>query len=126
MSRWMKLAGCCFTVGIFGLLMIGCIDGGSKATLADSIDGIWKNNAGNQKLAIHFIGENKSIALGKKVFSVILKNVNENTILINSAQEDENLKDWKIVRMWNSNGSDFSLALIHDGKREEFFPVERS
>ncbi|MFH1154885.1 MAG: hypothetical protein V1793_13810 [Pseudomonadota bacterium] len=125
MNRWIKFFACVSAAVLVGLFVNGC-SSSSKTQFVDSIDGQWENSSGGPKLAIHFHGDKKSIELGDMTLPVTVKPVNDDTITMDAAAPAQSPKDWKIIRVWNGNGSGFGIALIHDGKRDDFTAAGKS
>lgn len=108
-----------WTVGVICLLLVfGCSQGGEK--LAE-VDGVWQSDAGQQELSIHLNGDAKSITYGGDSVPVKVKKVEADHIILEAGKTAGGaVSEWKLTKVWNDNGSSFSLRLIHGDKVERF------
>jgi hypothetical protein len=104
---------------IFGV--IGCGDSG-KSDLAN-FSGAWQNPSNAQKISINFSGDIKTIAIDGKTLPVTIKKNEADRYSLHVSDPALGEKEWKIYRIWDDNGSSFTLRFEHDGKTEDLSRV---
>lgn len=100
---------------IFGI--IGCGDSG-KSDVAN-ISGAWQNPSNLQKVLLNLSGDSKTIAIDGKTLPVTIKKNEADRYSLNVSDPALGEKEWKIFRIWDDNGSTFTLRFEHDGKTED-------
>jgi hypothetical protein len=100
---------------IFGI--ISCGDSG-KSDLAN-FSGAWQNPSNAQKISLNFSGDSKTIAIDGKTLPVTIKKSEADRYSLHVSDPALGEKEWKIFRIWDDNGSTFTLRFEHDGKTED-------
>ena len=100
---------------IFGI--IGCGDSG-KSDLAN-FSGAWQNPSNHQKVLLNLSGDSKTIAIDGKTLPVTIKKDEADRYSLHVSDPALGEKEWKVYRIWDDNGSTFTLRLEHDGKTED-------
>ena len=100
---------------VFGI--IGCGDSG-KSDVAN-FNGAWQNPSNQQKIVINFNGDSKTIAIDGKTLPVTVKKTEADRYSLSVSDPAVGQKEWKISRIWDDNGSTFTLRFERDGKTEE-------
>jgi hypothetical protein len=104
---------------IFGI--IGCGDSG-KSDVAN-FNGAWQNPVNQQKVVLNLNGDRKTIAIDGKTLPVSIKKSEADRYSLNVSDPALGEKEWKLYRIWDDNGSTFTLRLEHDGKTEDLSRV---
>ncbi len=102
--------------------IMGCGDSG-KSEIA-SLSGTWQNPKNNNKIVINSTSEKKTMVIAEKTLPVTIKpfEVDRYRVHISDAAMGE--KDWKIYRIWDDIGKNFTLRFEHDGLTEELERVQ--
>jgi len=100
---------------IFGI--IGCGNSG-KSDVAN-FSGAWQNPSNHQKVLLNLSGDSKTIAIDGKTLPVTIKKNEADRYSLNVSDPTLGEKEWKIFRIWDDNGSTFTLRFEHDGKTED-------
>ena len=100
---------------VFGI--IGCGDSG-KSDVAN-FSGAWQNPSNHQKVVLNFNGDSKTIAIDGKTLPVTIKKSEADRYSLSVSDPASGAKEWKLFRIWDDNGSTFTLRFEHDGKTEE-------
>ena len=100
---------------IFGI--IGCGDSG-KSDVAN-FNGAWQNPSNHQKVLLNLSGDRKTIAIDGKTLQVTIKKNEADRYSLYISDPAMGEKEWKIYRIWDDNGSTFTLRFERDGKTEE-------
>jgi hypothetical protein len=104
---------------IFGI--IGCGDSG-KSDVAN-FNGAWQNPVNQQKVVLNLNGDSKTIAIDGKTLPVTIKKSEADRYSLHVSDPVLGEKEWKIYRIWDDNGSTFTLRLEHDGKTQDLSRV---
>lgn len=80
-----------------------------------NLDGTWQNPLNQQKVVLKISGDHKTIAIGDKTLLVTIKKVDVDIFTIRVSDKTLGEKDWSLWRVWNDNGSSFTINLEHDG-----------
>jgi hypothetical protein len=97
--------------------IIGCGDSG-KSDVAN-FSGAWQNPSNHQKIVINFNGDNKTIVIDGKTLPVTIKKTTADRYSLSVSDPALGEKEWGLSRIWDDNGSSFTLKFEHDGKAEE-------
>jgi hypothetical protein len=100
---------------IFGI--IGCGDSG-KSDVAN-FSGAWQSPSNHQKVLLNLSGDSKTIAIDGKTLPVTIKKNEADRYSLHVSDPALGEKEWKIFRIWDDNGSSFTLRFEHDGKTED-------
>jgi len=100
---------------IFGI--IGCGDSG-KSDVAN-FSGAWQNPSNLQKVVLNLNGDSKTIAIDGKTLPITVKKNEADRYSLHVSDPVLGEKEWKIFRIWDDNGSTFTLRLERDGKAED-------
>jgi hypothetical protein len=100
---------------VFGI--IGC--GGSGKSDVANLSGAWQNPSNHLKIVINFDGDSKTIALDGKTLPVTVKKTEADRYNLSVSDPAAGQKEWKLSRIWDDNGSSFTLRFEYDGKTEE-------
>jgi hypothetical protein len=109
------LGGLALVALVFGI--IGCGDSG-KSDVAN-FSGAWQNPANQQKIVINFNGDSKTIVIDGKTLPVTIKKTEADRYSLSVSDPAGGHKEWKLSRVWDDNGSTFTLKFEYDGKTEE-------
>ena len=99
---------------IFGI--IGCGDSAKSDVV--NLSGAWQNPSNNQKVVINLNGDSKTIAFDGKTLPFTIKKNEADRYSLHVSDPALGEKEWKIFRIWDDNGSTFTLRFEHDGKTE--------
>ncbi len=99
---------------VFGI--IGC--GGSGKSDVANLSGAWQNPSNHLKIVINFDGDSKTIALDGKTLPVTVKKTEADRYNLSVSDPAAGQKEWKHSRIWDDNGSSFTLRFDYDGKTE--------
>jgi hypothetical protein len=97
--------------------IIGCGDSG-KSDVAN-FSGAWQNPSNHQKIVINFNGETKTISIDGQTLPVAVKKTEADRYSLSVSDPASGQKEWKLSRIWDDNGSTFTLRFEHDGKTED-------
>jgi len=100
---------------IFGI--IGCGDSG-KSDVAN-FSGAWQNPSNLQKVVLNLNGDSKTIAIDGKTLPITIKKNEADRYSLHVSDPVLGEKEWKIFRIWDDNGSTFTLRLERDGQAED-------
>lgn len=100
---------------VFGI--IGCGDSG-KSDVAN-FSGAWQNPSNHQKVVLNFNGDSKTIVIEGKTLPVTVKKTEADRYSLSISDPALGQKEWKLFRIWDDNGSTFTLRFERDGKTEE-------
>jgi len=107
-NAFVKLA--CFVLIV---LFVGC----STSNNSDfaNFDGTWQNSLNKQMVILKISGEKKTISIGDKTLPVTVKKVGTDKFTVHISDKTLGEKDWSMKRIWEDNGSSFTIKLEHDG-----------
>lgn len=111
-------------VAVLCLTTLGCSSSGSSDKLAD-ISGVWQGKDCGCEIVIDLAKENKTMTIGDQKLDVAVKEIVADKLALSVNDGNGKAKDWELIQVWDDNGSTFSLALIHDGKRESLSLVKK-
>jgi hypothetical protein len=92
--------------------------------LAD-LSGVWKGSECECEIVIDLASDTKSLTIEDQKMPVSVKGVVDDVISLNVNDGNGKTDEWKLVQRWNDNGSDFSLVLLRDGKREPLSLIKK-
>lgn len=104
---------------VFGI--IGCGDSG-KSDVAN-FSGAWQNPLNHQKVVLNFNGDSKTVAIDGQTLPVTIKKNEADRYSLRVSDPAVGEKEWKIFRIWDDNGSTFTLRFERDGKTEDLSRV---
>ena len=96
--------------------------GGDK--LAD-ISGVWKGNDCNCEIVIDLANDTKTMTIDKQKLAVVVKEIVDDKLILSVSDGNGKNEDWELIQVWDDNGSTFSLALIHNHKREKLSLIKK-
>jgi hypothetical protein len=107
-------------VVVIGFFMTSC--GGSATEEANSgINGVWKSDDGNKELTININGESKTIEMDGKIMPVTIESDTYKSMIVQVQEDTDTVSTWTFQKVWNDNGSSFTVILtLPDGTRENF------
>lgn len=96
--------------------VVGCGDSGKSGVA--SFNGVWQNPSNHLKIELNLNGEKQTILVDGKTLPIQIKEyeVDRYSFLISDPASGD--KEWKVFRIWDDNGSSFSMKLERDGKTE--------
>jgi hypothetical protein len=95
----------------------GCGDSG-KSDVAN-FSGAWQNPSNHQKIVINFNGDSKTISIDGQTLPVTVKKTEADRYSLSVSDPASGQKEWKLSRIWDDNGSTFTLRFERDGKTED-------
>ncbi len=112
-----------FVLVAFGLAFASCGGGGA---VKNGIDGVWKTEKGDEIVKINLAGENKTVEFDGQVHKAVIEKEDDKTVIVR-IEEGETQSTVSFSRMWNDNGSDFTLVfLLPDGSRWDLIAQSHS
>lgn len=106
-------------------LLIGC---GNGENLPAQISGTWQRAEGDCNVQISLAAEPKTITLDGHAYPATIDKVNTGSYSVHLKVETENGKaeEWIIRQVWDDNGSNYSLALNHNGTQDKLVKCGQS
>jgi len=101
-------------------MLISCSSGnGNGENGGPDISDRWKSEDGKMVVAINFNVEPKTIEVDGKTMPVTIKeDSTELLVKIDVTEAEGTVSMWTLQKLWNDNGSDFTVVLtLPDGKR---------
>lgn len=95
------------------VIFVGC-SSSSNSDFAN-FDGTWQNTANKQIVVLKISGKEKTISIGDKTLPVTVKKVGTDKFAVHISDKTLGEKDWSMRRVWEDNGSSFTIKLEHDG-----------
>lgn len=92
--------------------------------LAD-LSGVWKGNECECEIIIDLANDTKSMTIEDQKMAVSVKGIVDGVLSLNVNDGNGKTEEWKLIQRWNDNGSDFSLAFLHNGKKETLSLVRK-
>jgi len=122
MKKWSSSIKWCTLCIIMGFMLISCSSGngdGDGKNGEPDISDRWKSEDGNMVVAINFNVEPKTIEVDGKTMPVTIKeDSTEHLVKIDVTEAEGTVSMWTLQKLWNDNGSDFTVVLtLPDGKR---------
>ncbi len=120
MRKWSSSIKWCTLCFIMGFMLISCSSGnGNGENGGPDISDRWKSEDGKMVVAINFNVEPKTIEVDGKTMPVTIKeDSTELLVKIDVTEAEGAVSMWTLQKLWNDNGSDFTLVLtLPDGKR---------
>jgi hypothetical protein len=102
--------------------VVGCA--GSADSEVTNLNGVWQNPSNQQKVVINFAGEKNTISVGEKTLAVTLKPFEVDSYMLKVSDAASGEKNWKIFRIWDDTGKNFTLKFEHDGRTENLERVK--
>lgn len=108
-------------------LVVGCSGGGGSKDLTTEVSGTWQRAEGGV-VEINLAQEPLTVTLDGKTYPASVTKVDNGSYSLHikvengSGQPDE----WILRQVWNDNGSEYTLALIHNGKNEKLVSKRQS
>lgn len=127
MQRFQAIKCAILTVlAVFGLaLVVGC-SGGSK-DLTKDISGTWQRDQGDGTVEIHLSQEPLTVTVDGKTFPATITKVDEGSHSLHIKVENNGKPDeWILRQVWNDNGSNYTVAFIHDGTNDKLVSKQHS
>jgi hypothetical protein len=116
-----RCGGVCLTALVFlvvSMAVAGCGGGKAKSEDLAGLNGSWKNEADGKTVEFNLSGENKTVTInGSPVPVTISQNVGDE-IHLSAVNGQGKTEDWKLKKVWNDNGSAFTLNFFHNGVSE--------
>jgi hypothetical protein len=103
---------------VVGLVLgiMGC--GGSTKSDVANLNGAWQDPSNHLKIVLNLSGDAKTIDIDGKTLPVTIKKNDSDRISLNVSDPAAGSKEWNIYRVWDDNGSHFTLKFEHDGRTE--------
>ena len=120
MRKWSSSIKWFALVVFIGFFMISC--GGSATDEANSgINGVWKSDDGDKVITININGESKTIEMDGKIMPVTIESDTYKSMIVQVQEDADKMSKWTFQKVWNDNGSSFTVILtLPDGTRENF------
>jgi hypothetical protein len=96
--------------------VVGC--GNSGKAGAESFNGAWQNPSNQQKIVLNLNGEKQTILVDGQTLPITIKEYETDRYSFRISDPASGDKEWKVFRIWDDNGSSFSMKLERDGKTE--------
>lgn len=103
---------------MLGLLLAGCGGGATSDPLAN-LNGEWQSTQSGKKIVINLAGENKTIKIDEQEMAVTVSNVDGDTVSLDAQDSAGQKLALKLIRMWNDEGSAFTLFFFQNGGDKE-------
>jgi len=127
MQSWQTTKCAILTVlAVFGLaLVVGC--SGGNQDLTKDISGTWQRDKGEGTVEIHLAKDPLSVTLDGKTFPATITKVDNGSHSLHIKVENSGKpEEWILRQVWNDNGSDYTVAFIHDGTHEKLVSKQHS
>jgi len=107
-NAFVRLA--CFALIV---IFVGC----STSTNSDfaNLNGTWQNPSNKLTVVLNITGDNKTITIGDKTLPITIKQVRQEKFIVHVSDKTLGEKDWSLLRVWDDNGSSFTIKLERDG-----------
>jgi hypothetical protein len=114
-------------LAVFGLaLVVGC-SGGSSKDLTKDISGTWQRVKGDGTVDIHLSQEPLTVTVDGKTFPATITKVDDGSHSLHIKLENNGKpEEWILRQVWNDNGSNYTVAFIHDGTNEKLVSKQHS
>ena len=128
MQSWQTTKWTILTVlAVFGLALIAGCSGGNNKDLTKDISGTWQRAKGEGTVEIHLSQDPLSVTLDGKTFPATITKVDNGSYSLHIKVENSGKpEEWILRQVWNDNGSDYSVAFIHDGTNEKLVSKQHS
>jgi len=112
----------------FALPLVWGCGGGGDTDLPKALSGTWQRVKGDGAVEIHLSKEPLAVTMDGKTYPATITKVDNGSHSMhikveNSAGQPD---EWILRQVWNDNGSDYSLAFIHDGTKEKLVSKQHS
>lgn len=111
-------------LAVFSFMLAACSSSGGGGNLGD-VSGVWKGNDCDCEVTINLAGKEKLLKIGEKSIAVKVKAVENDKIVLNVKNGSGQADEWKLIKQWNDNGSEFSLTFLHEGVNEKLSLVKK-
>jgi hypothetical protein len=108
-------------------LVMGC-SSSSSTDLPKDLSGTWQRAKGDGNVEIHLAKEPMSVTMDGKTYPASITKVDNGSYSLHIKVENDGgqPEEWILRQVWNDNGSDYSLALIHGGTHEKLVSKQHS
>ena len=115
-------------LAVFGLaLVVGCSSGSSSKDLTKDISGTWQRVNGDGTVEIHLSQEPLTVTVDGKTFPATITKVDDGSYSLHLKVENNGQpEEWILRQVWNDNGSNYTVAFIHDGTNEKLVSKQHS
>jgi hypothetical protein len=108
-------------------LVMGC-SSNSSTDLPKDMSGTWQRAKGDGVVEINLVKEPMSLTMDGKTYPASIVKVDNGSYSMhikveNGASQPE---EWILREVWNDNGSEYTLAFIHEGTNEKLVSKKNS
>lgn len=109
-------------------LVVGCSGGSGSKDLTAEVSGTWQRAEGDGVVEINLAKEPLTVTLDGKTYPATVVKVNNGAYSMHIKVDigDGQAEEWILRQVWSDNGSDFTLALTHNGINENLIPKKSS
>ncbi len=125
MNQRMMLFMNLFLIVALSLTTLSCGNSSAGGNKLADLSGVWKGKECDCEIVIDLANETKSMTIEDQKLAVSVKEFVDDKISLNVDDGSGKIDEWKLFRVWDDNGSTFSLALIRNGKREKLSLVKK-
>ena len=106
-------------------LVLACSGGEDLPT---QISGTWQRSEGGGTVEVDLVQDPPQLKVDGRAYAATIEKIDKgvNSVHLKVQTEDGQAEEWILHQMWNDNGSDFTLALIHNGVRENLVSKKQS
>ena len=123
MRKWSSSIKWFSLVVFIGFFITSCGGGGGSPTeeANSGINGVWKSDDGDKVITININGESKTIEMDGKIMPVTIESDTYKSMIVQVQEDADKMSKWTFQKVWNDNGSSFTVILtLPDGTRENF------
>jgi hypothetical protein len=107
-------------------LLLACSSGGDD--LPKQISGTWQRSGGNGTIEIDLVKTPVVLKVDGQAYSASIAKVDNGVHSVHLSVQNGSgqPEEWILRQVWNDNGSDFTLAFIHNGAHEKLVSMKQS
>ena len=127
MQKWKNVQRMILALSLVAMfsLVLACSGGEDLPT---QISGTWQRSEGGGTVAIDLVQDPPQLEVDGRAYAATIEKVDKgaNSIHLKVQTEDGQAEEWILHQMWNDNGSDFNMKLIHNGTHENLVSRKQS
>ena len=113
-------------VMILGFFHLGCGSSSQSGDPMATLNGEWEDLKKGNKISINLAADPKTISIADQKVTVAVNKIDGDLFIFDATDAAGKASSLKLVRLWDDNGSTFTLELIHDSGRKKLRKIKTS